>query len=111
MLGPGTRLDNQVQIGHNVRTGRGCIIVAQAGISGSTVLGDYVTIAAQAGLAGHITLGSQVRVGAQAGVMHDVPAKTDVIGSPAGPAREFWRSVSWVQKMSAKSRKTDGKAD
>ena len=109
VLGPGTRLDNQVQIGHNVQTGRGCVIVAQVGISGSTVLGDFVTIAAQAGLAGHLHLGSQSRVGAQAGVMNDVPAKTDVIGSPAMPAREFWRIVAGWKKLVARD-KADGKA-
>jgi UDP-3-O-[3-hydroxymyristoyl] glucosamine N-acyltransferase len=99
VLGPGTRLDNQVQIGHNVQMGRGCVIVGQAGVAGSTTLGDYVTIAAQAGIAGHITLGSQVRVGAQAGVMHDVPPKLDVIGSPSMPAREFWRAMSRWRKL------------
>ena len=89
MLGSGTRLDNLVQIGHNVQTGRGCVIVGQAGIAGSTTLGDFVTIAAQAGIAGHLTLGAQARIGGQAGVMNDVPAKTDVIGSPAMPVKEF----------------------
>jgi UDP-3-O-[3-hydroxymyristoyl] glucosamine N-acyltransferase len=109
ILGPGTRLDNLVQIGHNVRTGRGCIIVAHAGVSGSATLEDYVTIAAQAGVAGHIRLGAQARVGAQAGVMNDVPAKTDVIGSPAMPVREFWRAMAWFQRMGTK-RTTEGKA-
>jgi UDP-3-O-[3-hydroxymyristoyl] glucosamine N-acyltransferase len=99
VLGPGTRLDNLVQIGHNVQTGRGCVIVGQAGIAGSTTLGDFVTIAAQAGIAGHITLGSQVRVGAQAGVMSDVPPKVDVIGSPSMPVREFWRAMARWRKL------------
>lgn len=99
ILEPGTRLDNLVQIGHNVQTGRGCVVVGQAGIAGSTTLGDFVTIAAQAGIAGHITLGSQVRVGAQAGVMHDVPPKLDVIGSPSMPVREFWRAMARWQKL------------
>ena len=83
MLGPGTRLDNLVQVGHNVRAGRGCILVAQSGVSGSTTLGDFVTVAAQAGLTGHLRIGSKARIGAQAGVMDDVPAGTDVLGSPA----------------------------
>ncbi|TDH63907.1 UDP-3-O-(3-hydroxymyristoyl)glucosamine N-acyltransferase [Dankookia rubra] len=99
ILGPGTRLDNLVQIGHNVQTGRGCVVVGQAGIAGSTTLGDYVTLAAQAGVAGHITLGTQVRVGAQAGVMHDVPPKLDVIGSPSMPVREFWRAMARWRKL------------
>lgn len=108
VIGPGSRLDNLVMIGHNVRTGRGCIIVGQAGISGSTTLGDYVQIAAQAGLAGHLDIGPQARIGAQAGVMNDVPAKTDVIGSPAWPVREFWRAMSRLRKLGVKD---TGKAD
>lgn len=87
VLGPGTRLDNLVQVGHNVETGRGCVIVAQVGLAGSSRLGDFVTLAGQCGVAGHVTIGSGARVGAQSGVMSDVPPKTDVIGSPAWPAR------------------------
>jgi UDP-3-O-[3-hydroxymyristoyl] glucosamine N-acyltransferase len=99
ILGPGTRLDNLVQIGHNVQTGRGCVIVGQAGIAGSTTLGDFVTIAAQAGIAGHLTIGSQARVGGQSGVMNDVPPKVDVIGSPSMPVREFWRAMARWRKL------------
>jgi UDP-3-O-[3-hydroxymyristoyl] glucosamine N-acyltransferase len=110
VLGPGTRLDNLVQIGHNVRAGRGCVIVAQAGISGSTTLGDYVTVAAQAGLVGHIHVGARARVGAQAGVMNNVPAGSDVLGSPAWPAREFWRAIARLRKLGAGVRRDDGKA-
>jgi UDP-3-O-[3-hydroxymyristoyl] glucosamine N-acyltransferase len=101
VLGPGTRLDNLVQIGHNVRTGRGCVVVGQAGISGSTTLEDFVTIAARAGLTGHLRIGTQARIGAQAGVMNDVPAKTDVIGSPSMPVREFWRAMAKLKKLGA----------
>jgi UDP-3-O-[3-hydroxymyristoyl] glucosamine N-acyltransferase len=99
VLGPGTRLDNLVQIGHNVRTGRGCIIVAQAGISGSTTLGDFVVVAAQAGLTGHLEIGPKARIGAQAGVMNDVPPGTDVAGSPAIRARDFFRSVARLRRL------------
>ncbi|WP_408902304.1 UDP-3-O-(3-hydroxymyristoyl)glucosamine N-acyltransferase [Roseicella aerolata] len=109
VLGPGTRLDNLVQIGHNVRTGRGCVVVGQAGISGSTTLEDFVTIAAQAGLTGHLRIGTQARVGAQSGVMNDVPAKTDVMGSPSMPVREYWRSIARLRKLGA-GRDTEGKA-
>jgi UDP-3-O-[3-hydroxymyristoyl] glucosamine N-acyltransferase len=111
VIGPGSRLDNQVQIGHNTRTGRGCVIVAQAGISGSATLEDYVTLAAQSGVAGHIHVGAGARVGAQAGVMNDVPAKTDVIGSPAWPVREFWRSIARLRKLGSGGRQDQGKAD
>ena len=99
VLGPGTRLDNLVQVGHNVRTGRGCILVAQSGVSGSTILGDFVTVAAQAGLTGHLRIGSKARVGAQAGVMNDVPAGTDVLGSPAWPARQAWRAFAHLRRI------------
>ena len=104
VLGPGTRLDNQVQIGHNVKTGRGCVIVAQVGIAGSAELGDYVVLAAQSGIVGHITVGSGARVGAQAGVMNDVPPGTDVVGSPAWPAREFMRAIARLRQLGAPKR-------
>ena len=100
LLGAGTRLDNLVMIGHNVRTGRCCVVVAQAGISGSTVLGDFVTVAAQAGLTGHLHIGTKARIGAQAGVMGDVPGGADVVGSPAEPVRDFFRGVATLRKLS-----------
>jgi UDP-3-O-[3-hydroxymyristoyl] glucosamine N-acyltransferase len=107
VLGSGTRLDNLVQVAHNVRTGRGCVIVAQAGIAGSAELGDYVVVAAQAGIIGHITLGDRARIGAQAGVMNSVPAGTDVVGSPAWPARETLKAFAWLRRSAAG--KTDAK--
>jgi UDP-3-O-[3-hydroxymyristoyl] glucosamine N-acyltransferase len=108
VLGPGTRLDNLVQVGHNVRAGRGCILVAQSGVSGSTNLGDFVTVAAQAGLTGHLRIGSKARIGAQAGVMDDVPAGTDVLGSPAMPARHTWRAIAHLRRIGRGERgKTD----
>ena len=100
VIGAGSRLDNLVQIGHNVRLGKCCIVVAQAGISGSTELEDFVTIAAQAGLIGHIRVGRRARIGAQAGVMSDVEAGADVIGSPAMPFREFFRNVATLRRLS-----------
>lgn len=103
LIGAGTRIDNLVQIGHNARLGRCCIVVSQAGISGSTELGDFVTIAAQAGLIGHIKIGAKARIGAQCGVMSDVDAGADVIGSPAMPFREFFRNVATLRKLSRKS--------
>ena len=109
VIGPGTRLDNLVQVGHNVRTGRGCILVAQSGISGSTVLGDYVTVAAQAGLTGHLDIGAKARIGAQAGVINDVPAGADVLGSPAWPIRETWRAIAALKRLAA-GKDADGTA-
>lgn len=105
IIGAGTRIDNLVQIGHNAQLGRCCIVVSQAGISGSTELGDFVTIAAQAGLIGHIKIGDKARVGAQCGVMSDVEAGADVIGSPAMPFREFFRNVAVLRKLAKKPEK------
>lgn len=99
VLGAGTRLDNLVQVGHNVETGRGCILVAQVGLAGSVRLGDFVTLAGQAGVAGHVTVGSGARVGAQAGVMGDVPPKTDVFGTPAWPLRLAFRAYARLKAM------------
>jgi UDP-3-O-[3-hydroxymyristoyl] glucosamine N-acyltransferase len=105
ILGPGTRLDNLVQIGHNVATGRGCVIVSQVGISGSTILGDYVTAAGQAGLAGHLKIGSKARIGAQAGVLSDVPAGMDMAGTPAIPLRDWLRLSIQQRNMGARGGK------
>jgi UDP-3-O-[3-hydroxymyristoyl] glucosamine N-acyltransferase len=98
-IGAGSRLDNLVQIGHNVRLGRLCVIVSQAGISGSTILEDHVMVAGQAGLTGHLRIGRRARIGAQAGVMSDVPTGADVVGSPAQPAREFFRHVAVLRRL------------
>ncbi len=102
VIGAGSRLDNLVQIGHNVRLGRCCIVVSQAGISGSTVLEDFVVVAAQAGLVGHLRIGAKARIGAQAGVMRDVPAGADVLGAPAIPVREFFRNVAVLRKLAGR---------
>ncbi len=104
VIGAGSRLDNLVQIGHNVRLGRCCVIVAQAGISGSTVLDDFVTVAGQAGLIGHLHVGQGARIGAQAGVMADVDARAEVLGSPAGPARAFFRQVAALRRLARQGR-------
>ena len=112
VIGAGSRLDNLVQIGHNVRLGRGCVIVAQVGISGSTILEDHVMVGGQAGLTGHLRIGRRARIGAQAGVMADVPAGADVVGSPAQPVREFFRQVAVLRRLvrEATGRRSKGKA-
>ncbi len=107
VLGAGTRLDNLVQIAHNVRTGCGCVIVAQVGVAGSVTLGHGVQLAGQSGVAGHLSLGDRARVGAQAGVMNDVPAGADVVGSPAWPARETLRAFAALRKLGQKRAGTD----
>lgn len=85
LIGRGTKIDNLVQIAHNVKVGENSIIVSQAGISGSSVLGKNVILAGQCGIVGHIELGDNAIVGAQAGVTKSVPNNTFVIGSPAKP--------------------------
>ena len=92
VIGAGSRLDNLVQIGHNVRLGRCCVIVAQVGISGSTILEDFVQVGGQAAMAGHLHIGRGARIGAQAGVISDVPAAAALLGSPAQPRVEFFQS-------------------
>jgi UDP-3-O-[3-hydroxymyristoyl] glucosamine N-acyltransferase len=105
VIGAGSRLDNLVQIGHNVRLGRCCVVVAQAGISGSTELGDFAVIAAQAGLTGHLRIGARARIGAQAGVMADVADGQDVVGSPAMPVRSFFRQVATLKRLAERKPK------
>jgi UDP-3-O-[3-hydroxymyristoyl] glucosamine N-acyltransferase len=102
VIGPGTRIDNLVQIGHNVQIGRSCVLVAQSGVSGSTVIGDFVQIGAQAGLTGHLRIGSQARIGAQAGIMSDVGPGEAVVGSPALPIKEFFRNVAVLRRLARK---------
>lgn len=110
VIGAGSRLDNLVQIGHNVRLGRCCIVVAQAGISGSTTLEDFVQVGAQAGLTGHLSIGARARIGAQCGVMSDVDAGADVVGSPALPVREFFRTIAVLRRLARREPK-DGRND
>ena len=110
VIGAGSRLDNLVQIGHNVRVGRGCVIVSQAGISGSTILGDHVMVAGQAGLIGHLRIGRKARIGAQAGVMADVAEGADVVGSPAQPVREFFRQVATLRRLARPGAGRGGRA-
>lgn len=99
VIGKGTKIDNLVQIAHNVIIGENSIIVAQAGISGSTVIGKGVTLAGQAGLVGHITIGDGAVVAAQAGVTKSVPANTLVSGYPAKPHPIAKRINACVQNL------------
>ena len=99
VIGAGSRLDNLVQIGHNARLGRGCVIVSQAGMSGSTILEDHVMVGPQAGLTGHLRIGRTARIGAQAGVMADVAAGAEVVGSPAQSRRAFFREVAILRRL------------
>lgn len=85
VVGEGSKIDNLVQIGHNVRIGRHCLVCAQAGISGSTTLEDYVVLGGQAGLGGHITIGKGAKAGGQAGITSDVAPGSFINGTPAIP--------------------------
>jgi UDP-3-O-[3-hydroxymyristoyl] glucosamine N-acyltransferase len=84
-IGDGTKIDNLVQVGHNVVIGKHCLICGQVGIAGSVTLGDYVVLGGQVGLAGHLTVGSGAMVAAQSGVKDDIPAKTTAWGTPSLP--------------------------
>ncbi|HLX17546.1 MAG TPA: UDP-3-O-(3-hydroxymyristoyl)glucosamine N-acyltransferase [Bradyrhizobium sp.] len=99
VIGAGSRLDNLVQIGHNVILGRCCVIVAQVGISGSTVLEDFVRVGGQAAMAGHLRIGQGAEIGAQAGVISDVASGAKMLGSPAQPIRDFFRQIATLKKM------------
>ncbi len=99
IIGKGTKIDNLVQIAHNVEIGEHCIVIAQAGISGSTKLGKYVILAGQVGLAGHLKIGNQVTVAAQSGVMHDIPDGEKWFGYPAQPDKEFKRQIIAQRKL------------
>lgn len=102
VIGDGTWIDNLVQIGHNVKIGRGCVIVAQVGLSGSVVVEDYAVLAGQSGVAGHLRIGKGARIGAQAGVMRDVPAGEQQVGSPAMPLKQFMRQVATLGRLAGR---------
>jgi UDP-3-O-[3-hydroxymyristoyl] glucosamine N-acyltransferase len=99
IVGKGTKIDNLVQVGHNVVIGENCLLVSQTGIAGSTRLGNYVTLAGQVGLAGHLKLGNRVTVAAQSGVMHDIGDGQKWFGSPAQPDRQMKRQFLALQQL------------
>ncbi|MCK5284434.1 MAG: UDP-3-O-(3-hydroxymyristoyl)glucosamine N-acyltransferase [Alphaproteobacteria bacterium] len=99
VIGQGTWIDNLVQIAHNVKIGKGCVIVAQVGISGSVVIEDFVVFAGQSAIAGHLTVGSGAKIGAQSGVMRDVPSGETQIGTPSMPAKQFMRQVAALKRL------------
>ena len=99
LIGKGTKIDNLVQIAHNVTIGEHSLVVAQAGIAGSTRLGNFVTLAGQVGLAGHLKIGNRVTIAAQSGVMHDIPDGQKWFGTPAAPDRRMKRQVLAMQQL------------
>jgi UDP-3-O-[3-hydroxymyristoyl] glucosamine N-acyltransferase len=105
VIGDGVMIDNLVQIGHNVQIGKGCVIVAQTGVAGSSILENYVALGGQTGISGHITIGSGAQIGAQSGVMRNVPPGARMLGSPATPARQYFRRLALIERLT----KTKGK--
>lgn len=104
VIGEATKIDNLVQIAHNVKIGRGCIIAGHVGVSGSCVLGDYVMLGGGVGLADHINIGTGAQVAAGSGLMNDVPAGERWGGRPATPIREQFRQIAVLRAL-AKSKK------
>jgi len=100
IVGEGAKIDNLVQIGHNVVIGRGCVICAQTGVAGSTEIGDFVVIGGQAAIGGHLTIGAGARIAARAGVVRDVAPGARMGGAPARPVREFLRGEALLLRMS-----------
>ncbi|RLB04409.1 MAG: UDP-3-O-(3-hydroxymyristoyl)glucosamine N-acyltransferase, partial [Deltaproteobacteria bacterium] len=107
LIKKGVKVDNLVQIAHNVRIGDNSVIVAQVGISGSTKVGKNVTLAGQVGLVDHIEIGDNVIVGAQSGVTKDVPSNEVVLGSPHLPHRQFLRVASVWSKLPEMKKELD----
>jgi len=102
IIGEGTKIDNLVQIGHNVKIGKHCLLVSQVGIAGSTELGDHVFVAGQSGFSGHLKIGHRVQVAAKSAVLEDVPDDTKVMGSPAMPFKEFARRQAALKRLAKK---------
>ncbi len=102
IIGDGCRVDNLVQIAHNDKIGKCCILVAQTGIAGSCTFGDYVVCGGQTGFADHLNVGSGAQVGAQSGVMRDIEPGAIVMGTPTVPFKDFMRQVAFLQKNSKK---------
>lgn len=99
VIGAGTKIDNLVQIGHNVRVGRLCLLMAQVGVAGSVRIGDGCILAGQVGVSGHLEIGDGVRLGAQAGVISDIPPGETWSGYPARPHREALRAQAVLFKL------------
>jgi UDP-3-O-[3-hydroxymyristoyl] glucosamine N-acyltransferase len=99
IIGTGTKIDNLVQIAHNVVIGRHCLIAAQTGIAGSTVVGDLSMIGGHAAIAPHLSIGAGAHIAAASGVMHDVPAGARIAGIPARPAKRFFRHLVTLDRL------------
>lgn len=102
IIGEATKIDNLVQIAHNVRIGRACLIAGLCGISGSVTIGDGVMLGGSVGLADHVSIGSGAQIAARSGVMNDVPAGERWAGAPARPIKDFFREVAAIRKLTGR---------
>jgi len=98
-IGEGTKIDNLVQIAHNVVIGKHCLIISQAGISGSTQLGNYVIVAGGAGIVGHVKIGDQAVIAAKAGISKNIPAGTKWMGYYAEPAKDMAEKMAYLSRL------------
>lgn len=105
IIGLGTRIDNLVQVAHNVHFGKGCVMVAQSGVAGSTKFGNYVAAGGQAGFADNLKIGTGARIGAQCGIMRNVSDGEILAGSPAMPLKAHYRQVAVLKKLAEDNRK------
>ncbi|MCG5575383.1 UDP-3-O-(3-hydroxymyristoyl)glucosamine N-acyltransferase [Klebsiella pneumoniae] len=105
IIGMGTKLDNQIQIGHDCKIGSNCLIVSQVGFSGHTVLGDYVIVQGQVGTAGNVSIGSHSTIKAKSGVSHSFPENSDIFGYPATDSRTYFKNVAVLKKLAKELQK------
>jgi len=104
VIGSGTKIDNLVQIAHNVEIGENCIIVAQAGIAGSCRIGNGVVIGPKVGMADHVQVGDGAQIAGKSGVMRDIGPGEVVMGYPAKPIRQFWREIAALSRLTKRDK-------
>jgi UDP-3-O-[3-hydroxymyristoyl] glucosamine N-acyltransferase len=108
-IGENTKIDNLIQIAHNVRIGRNCVMASHTGISGSVVIGDGAALGGRVGIADHLNIGAGAQLGANAGLLRDVPAGETWAGFPAQPVRQWLREVASIRRLAGKTKDGGGK--